>query len=135
MDKVAKELTNVSLATSLSTGLHSAAFMEERIDSATTSEARQASAEVLVDMMGDEGVIALDPELAIRAFEVLSRHEIALIEAKRKLVETQMEVLKTLSSIEESNNNVSDEGANTLEEKDTVKDPLDNMGNSLFPGA
>ncbi len=134
MGTIGKDLTNVPLATALSTGLHSVAFLLDKIEISTTSNARKTSESNLMTLMEDQGLLTMDPDLAIRAFEVLAKHEIDLIESKRKVLQTQVEVYRTLSSIQNIDNNVSIEGSNPLNEKDPVPNPLEKMENSLFPG-
>ncbi len=133
MDKVAQELTSVPLATTVSAGLRSAAFMSQTIDVEATSQARGKSEEVLLNLMETGGVIEMDPDLAIRAFQVLSAHEIALLEAQRKFMETRMEVYKTLAALQDVSNDVSSEDANELEDKNMAADPLQKIENSFLP--
>ncbi len=128
MDNVAKELTSVSLATTMSVGLRSAAYLQDKLDVETTSRAKKTSEDVLVSMMQEDGLISLDPDLALRAFEVISTHEINLIEAKRKFLETQVEIFRVLKTLEgNAMNDVLSEGAS-----DIPPDPQEDMENTLF---
>lgn len=80
--------TEAGLPASLSISLTSAANLLQKVDAGAVSEARKKAGDILVGFMGDDGAIALDADLAIRAYQVLANSEVQILEAKRKLVET-----------------------------------------------
>jgi hypothetical protein len=127
MNSESKELAGVSTATAISLGLRAASFMVEKIDLSATVKARESSEANLIKMMDPDGPIGMDGDLAIRAFQALSAHEIQLMESKRKLIETYISLSEKLMPPSQDNS--------VLRPDETPSaDPMAEMGNSAFAG-
>ena len=101
---------------------------EQKINKAT-DKAIQSLEDII-----DDGTLKLDPEQTIKAVEVLGKSKIAIIEAKRKLLETCIKGEVMMKALEQDKNKGKENSA-LLDylEKSGLNTKLDEVGTA--PGA